>query len=58
MLLHVSVCEGQLDWPEYLVFELSKLDHFRERLEFLRFKNKLLINLFEIGEAELREGNS
>ncbi|XP_059171152.1 uncharacterized protein LOC131952485 isoform X2 [Physella acuta] len=45
---------GHLDIPEFLVFELSKVDHFRERLEFLRFKNKLQINLFEI-DQQLRE---
>ncbi|KAK7114483.1 hypothetical protein V1264_000538 [Littorina saxatilis] len=48
---------GQLDTPEYLIFEMSKLDHFRERLEFLRFKNKLQINLFEI-DQQLRELNT
>nr|KAG5688504.1 hypothetical protein BaRGS_011649 [Batillaria attramentaria] len=48
---------GQLDTPEFLIFELSKLDHFRERLEFLRFKNKLQINLFEI-DQQLRELNT
>ncbi|RUS78274.1 hypothetical protein EGW08_013965 [Elysia chlorotica] len=48
---------GQLDAPEYLVYELSKVDHFRERLEFLRFKNKLQINLFEI-DQQLKELNT
>ncbi|CAG5124885.1 unnamed protein product [Candidula unifasciata] len=45
---------GQLDAPEFLISELSKIDHFRERLEFLRFKNKIQINLFEI-DQQLRE---
>ncbi|XP_041375827.1 formin-J-like isoform X2 [Gigantopelta aegis] len=45
---------GHLDCPEYLVYELSKVDHFRERLEFLRFKHKLQINLFEI-DQQLKE---
>ncbi|CAL1546927.1 unnamed protein product [Lymnaea stagnalis] len=45
---------SHLDVPEYLVFELLKVEHFRERLEFLRFKNKLQINLFEI-DQQLRE---
>ncbi|XP_050397830.2 uncharacterized protein LOC126815870 isoform X2 [Patella vulgata] len=45
---------GQLDYPEYLISELAKIDHFRERLDFLRFKEKLQINLFEI-EQQLRE---
>ncbi|GFS11505.1 formin-2 [Elysia marginata] len=49
--------EGQLEAPEYLVYELSKVDHFRERLEFLRFKNKLQINLFEI-DQQLKELNT
>ncbi|GFO17199.1 formin-2 [Plakobranchus ocellatus] len=48
---------GQLEAPEYLVYELSKVDHFRERLEFLRFKNKLQINLFEI-DQQLKELNT
>ncbi|KAK6983501.1 formin-J-like isoform X2 [Biomphalaria glabrata] len=45
---------GQLEAPDYLVCELSKVEHYRERLEFLRFKNKLQINLFEI-DQQLRE---
>ncbi|KAH9509487.1 hypothetical protein Btru_046011 [Bulinus truncatus] len=45
---------NHLEVPEYLVTELSKVEHFRERLEFLRFKNKLQINLFEI-DQQLRE---
>ncbi|XP_005093520.2 uncharacterized protein LOC101845155 [Aplysia californica] len=45
---------SHLDVAEFLVFELSKVDHFRERLEFLRFKNKLQINLFEI-DQQLKE---
>ncbi|ESO82282.1 hypothetical protein LOTGIDRAFT_237086 [Lottia gigantea] len=45
---------AQLDYPEYLISEISKVDHFKERLEFLRFREKLQINLFEI-EQQLRE---
>jgi len=32
------------------VFELSKVDHFKNRLEFIRFRFKLLWHLFEIGK--------
>ncbi|XP_053401162.1 uncharacterized protein LOC123549584 isoform X2 [Mercenaria mercenaria] len=45
---------GHLDHPEYLVFELSKVDHFKDRLEFIRFRFKLLWHLFEI-DQQLRE---
>lgn len=45
---------GQLDHPEYLVFELSKVDHFRDRLEFMRFRYKMQWHLFEI-DQQLRE---
>ncbi|XP_046342354.2 uncharacterized protein LOC124123129 isoform X2 [Haliotis rufescens] len=48
---------SNLDCPEYLVFELSKVDHFRERIDFLRFKHRLQVNLFEI-DQQLRELNT
>ncbi|KAK3578979.1 hypothetical protein CHS0354_034773 [Potamilus streckersoni] len=55
VLLHVrKKGAGQLDHPEYLVFELSKVDHFRDRLEFIRFRYRLQWHLFEI-EQQLRE---
>lgn len=41
---------GHLDHPEYLVFELSKVDHFKDRLEFIRFQFKLIWHLFEIDQ--------
>ncbi|KAL4234127.1 Fmn2p [Mactra antiquata] len=48
---------GHLDHPEYLVFELSKVDHFKDRVEFIRFRFKLLWHLFEI-DQQLRELNT
>ncbi|XP_052817720.1 uncharacterized protein LOC128243807 isoform X1 [Mya arenaria] len=48
---------GHLDHPEYLVFELSKVDHFRDRLEFIRFRFRLLLHLFEI-DQQMRELNT
>ena len=35
------------------MFELSKVDHFRDRLEFLRFRYKMQWHLFEIGISAL-----
>ncbi|XP_052230924.1 uncharacterized protein LOC127844592 isoform X1 [Dreissena polymorpha] len=48
---------GHLDHPEYLVFELSKVDHFKDRLEFIRFRFRLLWHLFEI-DQQMRELNT
>lgn len=45
---------GHLDHPEYLVFELSKVDHFQDRLEFIRFRFKMQWHLFEI-DQQMRE---
>ncbi|XP_062597329.1 uncharacterized protein LOC134258764 isoform X1 [Saccostrea cucullata] len=45
---------GNLDHPEYLLYELSKMEHFRERVDFLRFRYRAQWQLFEM-DQQLRE---
>lgn len=43
---------GNLDHPEYLLYELSKMEHFRERVDFLRFRYRAQWQLFEMGMTQ------
>lgn len=45
---------ANIDHPEFLIAEISKVDHFKDRLEFMRFKKKVQWHLFEI-DQQLRE---
>ncbi|KAK3085892.1 hypothetical protein FSP39_010094, partial [Pinctada imbricata] len=45
---------GHLDHPEYMLLELSKMEHFRSRVDFLRFRYRMQWQLFEI-DQQLRE---
>jgi hypothetical protein len=45
---------ANIDHPEFFIAEISKVDHFKDRLEFMRFKKKVQWHLFEI-DQQLRE---
>jgi hypothetical protein len=45
---------ANIDQPEFFIAEISKVDHFKDRLEFMRFKKKVQWHLFEI-DQQLRE---
>ncbi|XP_076111914.1 uncharacterized protein LOC143080114 isoform X2 [Mytilus galloprovincialis] len=45
---------ANIDHPEFFISEISKLDHLKDRLDFMRFKKKVQWHLFEI-DQQLRE---
>lgn len=40
-----------LDSPEFLLIEFTKVEGFKEKLEFTRFKYRVQWHLFEIGKC-------
>lgn len=52
MRLRITFIVGNLDHPEYLLYELSKMEHFRERVDFLRFRYRAQWQLFEMGMTQ------
>lgn len=50
VFLPKSFCfAANIDHPEFFISEISKLDHLKDRLDFMRFKKKVQWHLFEIG---------
>ncbi|XP_021347830.1 uncharacterized protein LOC110446827 isoform X2 [Mizuhopecten yessoensis] len=43
-----------LDYPEYMLYEMSKVSHCKERMDFLRFRYRVQWHLFET-EQQLKE---
>ncbi|XP_033753811.1 uncharacterized protein LOC117337124 isoform X2 [Pecten maximus] len=45
---------ASLDYPEYMLYEMSKVSHCKERMDFLRFRYRVQWHLFET-EQQLKE---
>lgn len=45
-----SPLAGQFDIPDYIMYEVSRVDHYREKAELLRFQQRIHDYLFDIGE--------
>ncbi|XP_064610988.1 uncharacterized protein LOC135475149 isoform X2 [Liolophura sinensis] len=41
---------GQFDIPDYIMYEVSRIDHYREKAELLRFQQRIHDYLFDIDQ--------